>query len=75
MTKLKPLRVAPKGMGINEFVAMENGFFREEGLDVEFDMSVFRGMQESWKGLEYFERPQDMPYADGEDDNVLQCAC
>ena len=51
------VRVAPKGMGINEFVAMEEGFFRDEGLEVEFDMQVFRGTQASWKGLDYFERP------------------
>ena len=75
MPDLLPVRVAPKGMGINEFVAMEQGFFNHEGLDVEFDMSVFRGTQESWKGLDYFERPQDKPFADGEDDNVIQCAC
>ena len=75
MDHLLSVRVAPKGMGINEFVAMEHGFFNREGLDVEFDMSVFRGTQESWKGLDYFERPQDRPFAEGEDDNVIQCAC
>ncbi len=69
------VRVAPKGMGINDFVAMEQGFFTDEGLDVEFDMKVFRGTQSSWKGMEYLERPQDRPYADGEDDNLIQCAC
>ena len=75
MSKLVPLRVAPKGMGINDFVAMEEGFFTDEGLDVEFDMQVFRGTQASWKGLEYFDRPQDRPFAEGGDDNLIQCAC
>ena len=75
MNSLSKIRVAPKGMGINEFVALEQGFFAHEGLDVEFDMKVFRGMQQSWKGLDYFERPQDLPFAEGEDDNVIQCAC
>ena len=46
------VRVAPKGMGLNEFVAMEEGFFADTGLEVEFDMKVFRGTQSSWKGLE-----------------------
>mgnify|MGYP001167789571 CR=1 FL=1 len=75
MSKLVPLRVAPKGMGINDFVAMEEGFFTDEGLDVEFDMQVFRGTQASWQGLEYFDRPQDRPFAEGGDDNLIQCAC
>jgi hypothetical protein len=41
--------VAPKGMGLNDFVAMQDGFFTAEGLDVEFDMKTFRGTQGSWK--------------------------
>ena len=54
--------VAPKGMGLNDFVAMQEGFFRDEGLDVEFDMKTFRGTQSSWKDLQYFDRPQDRPF-------------
>ena len=69
------VRVAPKGMGINEFVAMEEGFFRDEGLDVEFDMQVFRGTQSSWKRLDYFDRPQDRPFAENGAENLIQCAC
>ena len=59
---LKRVKVAPKGMGLNDFVAMQEGFFAAEGLDVEFDWKTFRGTQSSWKGLEYFQRPQDQPY-------------
>ena len=75
MSELIPVRVAPKGMGINDFVAMEEGYFFDEGLDVEFNMQVFRGTQSSWKGLEYFDRPQDRPFSEGGDDNLIQCAC
>ena len=32
--------VAPKGMGLNDFVAMQEGFFSADGLDVEFDMKT-----------------------------------
>ncbi len=67
------VRIAPKGMGLNDFVAQHEGFFAQNGLDTEFDMKVFRGTQSSWKGMEYFERPQDKPYADGEE--VIQGAC
>jgi NitT/TauT family transport system substrate-binding protein len=68
------MRVAPKGMGLNDFVADQEGYFRAEGLDVEFDWKTFRGTQSSWKGLEYLERPQDQPYANGDAD-VVQGAC
>jgi NitT/TauT family transport system substrate-binding protein len=67
------VRIAPKGMGLNDWVAMEEGLFAKEGLDVEFDMKVFRGTQSSWRGLDYFQRPQDKPYA--ENDEVIQGAC
>lgn len=65
--------VAPKGMGLNDFVAMKDGFFAAEGLDVAFDWQTFRGTQSSWKGLAYRERPQDRPYAEGAE--TIQGAC
>ena len=71
---LKLVKVAPKGMGLNDFVAMQEGFFAAEGLDVEFDWKTFRGTQSSWKGLEYFQRPQDRPYTEDKQD-VVQGAC
>jgi hypothetical protein len=36
-------------------------------------MNTFRGTQSSWKDLQYFERPQDRPYAEGR--SVIQGAC
>ena len=74
MTALKPVKVAPKGMGLNDFVAHQEGYFAAEGLDVEFDWKTFRGTQSSWKGLEYFQRPQDRPYTQSKED-VIQGAC
>lgn len=65
--------VAPKGMGLNDFVAMQEGLFAAEGLDVEFDMKTFRGTQGAWKDLKYFERPQDAPFSEGR--SVIQGAC
>jgi NitT/TauT family transport system substrate-binding protein len=69
-----PVRVAPKGMGLNDFVALQEGFFAAEGLNVEFDWKTFRGTQSSWKELDYFQRPQDRPYTDDKTD-VVQGAC
>ncbi len=65
------IKVAPKGMGLNDFVAQQEGFFMDEGLDVQFDWKTFRGTQSSWKGMEYFERPQDKAASE----NIIQCAC
>jgi NitT/TauT family transport system substrate-binding protein len=71
---LKPVTVAPKGMGLNDFVAQQEGFFAAEGLDVTFDWKTFRGTQSSWKDLKYFERPQDRPYTK-DNAEVIQGAC
>jgi NitT/TauT family transport system substrate-binding protein len=71
---MKKITVAPKGMGLNDFVAKEEGFFEAEGLDVTFDWKTFRGTQSSWKGLNYLERPQDQPYTKDKTE-VIQGAC
>src|SRR5262249_43399489 len=65
------IKVAPQGMGLNDFVAYEEGFFADEGIQMEFDAKTFRGTQSSWKGMDYFDRPQDKAV----DDGVIQCAC
>lgn len=70
---LKNVKIAPKGMGLNDFVAAQEGYFAAQGLHVEFDWKTFRGTQSSWKELSYFERPQDQIYAEGAE--VIQGAC
>jgi hypothetical protein len=74
MSGLTRVKIAPKGMGLNDFVAMEEGFFKAEGLDVDLDWKTFRGTQSSWKNLDYFERPQDKPYTESKE-QVIQGAC
>ncbi len=64
------IKVAPKGMGLNDFVALEEGFFADEGLDVQIDWKTFRGTQAAWK-MNYLERPQDKAV----EENVIQGAC
>ena len=73
-SELRRVKIAPKGMGLNDFVAMQEGFFASEGLDVEFDWKTFRGTQSSWKDLQYFQRPQDRPYTEDKAE-VIQGAC
>jgi len=72
--QLHRVKIAPKGMGLNDFVAMQEGFFAAESLDVEFDWKTFRGTQSSWKGLDYLQRPQDRPYTQDKAE-VIQGAC
>ena len=72
---MRKVRVAPKGMGLNEFVAQQEGFFAAEGIEVEFDWKTFRGTQSSWKGKDYLSRPQDKPYTEAKDASLIQCAC
>lgn len=59
------VRVFPTGMRLNEYVALEEGFWREEGLDVDILWDVLRGQMERWNDT-YKERPQDKPFVDGE---------
>jgi hypothetical protein len=72
---MRKVRVAPKGMGLNDFVAEQEGFFAAEGIQVEWDIKTFRGTQSSWKGLDYKSRPQDQPYTEAKDSSLIQCAC
>ena len=73
-SSLRPVTVAPKGMGLYDFVALQEGFFAAEGLDVDLDWKTFRGTQSSWKNLDYFQRPQDRPYTQDKRE-VIQGAC
>jgi NitT/TauT family transport system substrate-binding protein len=73
-SSLRRVTVAPKGMGLYDFVAQQEGFFTAEGLDVELDWKTFRGTQSSWKELNYFQRPQDRPYTEDKRE-VIQGAC
>jgi hypothetical protein len=61
-------------MGLNDYVAKQEGFFEAEGLDIDIDWKTFRGTQSSWKGMDYFARPQDKPYTEAKEE-VIQGAC
>ena len=75
MTTSRNVKIAPKGMGLNDFVAMKEGYFAAEGLDVEFDWKTFRGTQSSWKEFDYFQRPQDKPYTSRRTTSFRAPAC
>ena len=71
--KLTPVKVFPTGMRLNEYVALEEGFFLEEGLEVEILWDVLRGQMVRWSDT-YKERPQDRPFVDGEQTIGSACA-
>src|SRR5436853_4030803 len=72
---MRKVRVAPKGMGLNDFVAEAEGFFAAEGIEVEWDIKTFRGTQSRWTENKYLQRPQDKPYTEAKDASLIQCAC
>lgn len=70
---LTKVKVFPTGMRLNEYVAYEEKFWVEEGLDVEILWGVLRGQMVRW-GDSYKERPQDKPFVDGEQTIGSACA-
>jgi NitT/TauT family transport system substrate-binding protein len=71
---LRRLRIAPSGMRLHEWIALERGYFQEEGIEPEIRWDVFSGTQSSWQGKGYLERPQDTPFLKGEDSYITN-AC
>lgn len=70
---LTAVKVFPTGMRLNEYVAMEAGFWRDEGLDVEILWDVLRGQMSRWNDG-YKQRPQDLPFVQGEQTIGSACA-
>ena len=71
---LRRLRIAPSGMRLHEWIALERGYFQEQGIEPEIRWDVFSGTMSSWKGKKYLERPQDQPFLKG-DDRYITNAC
>jgi len=73
---LTPLNIAPTGMRLHEWIALERGYFQERGINPIVRWDVIQGIQSSWKGVEYRERPQDQPFVGGAEpvDVINHCA-
>jgi NitT/TauT family transport system substrate-binding protein len=69
----KKLRIGPTGMRLHEWIAFEGGYWQDEGLDVEIDWGLVSQFL-SYGNLEYKERPQDLPFVNGEPIVCNACA-
>jgi NitT/TauT family transport system substrate-binding protein len=59
---LTPLKIAPTGMRLHEWIALERGYFQAHGIDPIVRWDIVSGIMSSWQGKAYKERPQDMPF-------------
>ena len=60
---LTPLKIAPTGMRLHEWIALERGYFQAHGIEPIVRWDIVSGIMSSWQGKAYKERPQDMPFA------------
>src|SRR5437879_3275485 len=58
------IRIFPTGMRLHEWIAFEQGYFREQRLDPEVLWDVYLGQMKAWTGG-YKARPQDQPFLEG----------
>ena len=71
---LTRVKISPTGMRLHEWVALERGYFQDEGIEPEILWQVVMGAIERWKGEGYLERPQDRPFLAGEETITNACA-
>ncbi|HEX8969723.1 MAG TPA: hypothetical protein VF937_17705 [Chloroflexota bacterium] len=60
--KQKQLKIAPTGMRLHEWIALEGGYFQAEGIEPIVRWDIVSGIMSSWQGKQYRERPQDQPF-------------
>ncbi len=73
-TALTPLQISPTGMRLHEWIALERGYFQEQGIEPHVRWDVVMGAIERWKGEGYRERPQDLPFVAGDQTVTNACA-
>jgi NitT/TauT family transport system substrate-binding protein len=59
---LKPLKIAPTGMRLHDWIALERGYFQAQGIEPIVRWDIVSGIMSSWQGKAYRERPQDLPF-------------
>ena len=67
-----PINVVPHFSRLHEWIALEQGYFQDEGLEPKMLTDVMHSVS-SHRGDEYGQRPQDLPFVQGEE--VANSAC
>src|SRR4030095_9688731 len=73
MSALTKIRIFPTGMRLHEWIAFEEGYFRDQGLDPEVMWDVYLGQMRAWSGG-YKARPQDASFLEGNQNIGNACA-
>jgi NitT/TauT family transport system substrate-binding protein len=73
---LRQLKLAPTGMRLHEWIALERGYFQEAGIEPVVRWDIVSGIMASWQGKSYLERPQDQPFLGASEpvDVINHCA-
>ena len=73
---LTRLSIAPTGMRLHEWIALERGYFHDAGIEPVVRWDIVSGIMSSWQGKQYLERPQDQPFVGGAEpvDIINHCA-
>jgi hypothetical protein len=67
-----PINVVPHFSRLHEWIALEKGYFQDEGLEPKVLTDVMHSVS-GHRGDEYGQRPQDLPFVQGEE--VANSAC
>ena len=70
--ELTPINVVPHFSRLHEWIALEEGYFQDEGLEPHMFTEVMHSVS-SHHGDEYGKRPQDLPFVEGQE--VANSAC
>jgi NitT/TauT family transport system substrate-binding protein len=71
-TQRTPIQVVPHFSRLQEWIALDEGFFQEEGLEPEMLQDVMHAVS-SHHGDQYHQRPQDLPFV--QQMEVVNSAC
>jgi NitT/TauT family transport system substrate-binding protein len=76
MSALRQLTIAPTGMRLHEWVALDRGYFQAAGIEPVVRWDIVSGIMSSWQGKQYLERPQDQPFVGASEpvDVINHCA-
>jgi hypothetical protein len=72
-TELTPIKVVPHFMRLHEWIALEGGYYQDEGLEPVLMADVMHSVS-GHRGEQYGSRPQDVPFVE-EMEDLANSAC